>query len=87
MHPLWEWGIDLFWIAFIAAYPEFPNGSWPFWDTRIPCKGTFLTTWLRNEAPRRVNADPEIRTLLIRGKMWEEFQERLHLLGYTAFSD
>lgn len=30
---LWTWGRDAFWLAFIAAYPSFPRGSWPKWDS------------------------------------------------------
>ncbi|KAG1875772.1 hypothetical protein F4604DRAFT_1496323, partial [Suillus subluteus] len=43
---LWTWGCDAFWLAFIAAYPSFPMGSWPKWDPRIPLEGTFIEQWL-----------------------------------------
>ncbi|KAG2357553.1 hypothetical protein BDR07DRAFT_1297435 [Suillus spraguei] len=31
--PLWTWGHDAFWLAFIGAYPCFPRGTWPMWDS------------------------------------------------------
>ncbi|KAG1902842.1 uncharacterized protein F5891DRAFT_978316 [Suillus fuscotomentosus] len=43
---LWTWGHDVFWLAFIAAYPSFPGGLWPKWDSRIPLEGTFIEQWL-----------------------------------------
>ncbi|KAG2143511.1 uncharacterized protein EDB93DRAFT_1061538, partial [Suillus bovinus] len=43
---LWTWGRDTFWLAFIAAYPLFPRGSWPKWDSCIPLEGPFIKRWL-----------------------------------------
>ncbi|KAG1753111.1 hypothetical protein EDD22DRAFT_784685 [Suillus occidentalis] len=42
----WKWGCDVFWLAFVGACPDFPNGQWPRWDTRIPLKGQFIKQWL-----------------------------------------
>lgn len=41
-----EWGLELFWIAFVASHPEFPSGQWPTWDNRIPLQGQFIAKWL-----------------------------------------
>ncbi|KAH8993097.1 hypothetical protein EDB83DRAFT_2478248 [Lactarius deliciosus] len=31
----WKWGAEVFWIAFIAAFPSFPLGEWPLWDRQV----------------------------------------------------
>ncbi|KAG2354697.1 hypothetical protein BDR07DRAFT_1228538, partial [Suillus spraguei] len=46
MLPEWNWGWDAFWYAFITANPDFPNGKWTFWDTRIPLEGQFIEEWV-----------------------------------------
>lgn len=33
-------------MAFIAGYPEFPGGSWPDWDSRVPMTGDFIAEWM-----------------------------------------
>ncbi|KAH7931054.1 hypothetical protein BV22DRAFT_985002, partial [Leucogyrophana mollusca] len=42
----WTWGRDAFWLAFVAANPEFPNGKWAEWDPRIPLEGEFIERWM-----------------------------------------
>lgn len=42
----WTWGTDIFWMAFVAAYPSFPSGTWPVWDCHIALDGTFIHEWL-----------------------------------------
>ncbi|KAF8346811.1 hypothetical protein F5887DRAFT_916126 [Amanita rubescens] len=42
----WTWGTDTFWMAFVAAYPSFPCGTWPVWDCHIALDGTFIHEWL-----------------------------------------
>ncbi|KAG1804056.1 uncharacterized protein BJ212DRAFT_1304457 [Suillus subaureus] len=44
--PLWAWGCDAFWLAFIGGYPCFLRGRWPMWDSRVPLQGTFIEAWL-----------------------------------------
>ncbi|THH19878.1 hypothetical protein EW146_g1396 [Bondarzewia mesenterica] len=44
LSPYWSWGVEAFWVAFVAAYPSFPLGDWPRWDTRIPLRGAFIET-------------------------------------------
>ncbi|KAG2339511.1 hypothetical protein BDR05DRAFT_977721 [Suillus weaverae] len=46
----WMWGRDAFWLAFVGACPDFPNGSWPKWDARIPLEGQFIEHWLEGGA-------------------------------------
>ncbi|KAI6149272.1 hypothetical protein BKA82DRAFT_3939434, partial [Pisolithus tinctorius] len=46
--PQWAWGHDAFWLAYIAAHPMFPNGSWSAWDPRIPMEGQFIEEWLND---------------------------------------
>ncbi|KAI5995588.1 hypothetical protein EDD15DRAFT_2133044, partial [Pisolithus albus] len=45
-HPQWEWGLDAFWMTFVAAFPTFPGGKWRLWDPRIPMEGQFIQGWL-----------------------------------------
>ncbi|KAG2029760.1 hypothetical protein BDR03DRAFT_825306, partial [Suillus americanus] len=71
--PEWTWGRDAFWIAFLAAYPDFPHGSWPLWNSRISLEGAFIESWTLTE-------DPEDSPALItdhdtiRAVIWTEFQ-------------
>lgn len=45
-HAEWDLGLELFWIAYVGAYPRFPSGEWPVWDVRIPMNGTFINRWM-----------------------------------------
>ncbi|KAF8272788.1 hypothetical protein EI94DRAFT_1437215, partial [Lactarius quietus] len=38
----WKWGAEVFWIAFITAFPSFPLGDWPLWDVQIPLASAFI---------------------------------------------
>ncbi|KAI0798528.1 hypothetical protein BC629DRAFT_1438960 [Irpex lacteus] len=72
--PLLQWGIELFWVCFIAAYPEFPHGNaWPEWNGHaIPFECEFLTNWMsRSHDP---DAVPETRE-----EMWDEVTRRVLL--------
>ncbi|KAG2738441.1 hypothetical protein P692DRAFT_201731155 [Suillus brevipes Sb2] len=40
--PQWMWGWDAFWLAFVAAFPFFPRGTWPLWNPRVPLEGAFI---------------------------------------------
>ena len=74
-HPLLQWGIELFWIAYIAAFPEFPYGTvWPEWDGyAIPFECGILTNWMNR--PR-----PEIDIVCeTREEMWSEVNHRVLL--------
>ncbi|KAH9949289.1 hypothetical protein B0H21DRAFT_707190 [Amylocystis lapponica] len=44
--PDWLWGRNVFWMAFIAAYPDFPRGEWPVWNTKIAMEGPFIENWM-----------------------------------------
>jgi hypothetical protein len=67
---LWTWGRDAFWLAFIAAYPLFPRGSWPKWDSRIPLEGPFIEQWLEQSGDHTVIAQEQDS---IRVDIWDEF--------------
>ena len=34
---------ELFWMAFIAAYPTFPHSPWPLWNSEIAREGDFVS--------------------------------------------
>jgi len=39
---------EFFWMAFVAAFPSFPFGEWPEWDSCIPMQGTFISAWVED---------------------------------------
>ncbi|KAI6147709.1 hypothetical protein BKA82DRAFT_164944 [Pisolithus tinctorius] len=47
--PEWTWGHDVFWLAYIGAYPAFPCGKWEPWNPIIPLEGQFIEEWLAKE--------------------------------------
>ncbi|KAI0316172.1 hypothetical protein OF83DRAFT_1173162 [Amylostereum chailletii] len=38
-------GLELFWMAFIGSYPNFPNGDWASWHPSIALDGAFVCAW------------------------------------------
>ncbi|KAF8438189.1 hypothetical protein L210DRAFT_3545668 [Boletus edulis BED1] len=59
---------ELFWMAFIAAYPDFPRGKWLRWNALIPMEGDFISHWtLKDE-------DTELPDIPIHVIIWEQFQ-------------
>ncbi|KAF8840948.1 hypothetical protein BDN67DRAFT_929416 [Paxillus ammoniavirescens] len=56
--PQWAWGRDAFWLAYIAAHPMFPNGSWSPWDPRIPLEGQFIEEWLNDDETSSTDGMP-----------------------------
>lgn len=88
------WTLDLFWIAFVAAHPRFPRGSWPRWDERVPMAGSFMTKWMGGSksglcADHSTDGEfqdctaeaSETRTLSLHHRLWAEFSDivSLHL--------
>lgn len=71
----WTWGCDLFWMAFIAANPTFPNGAWPSWNEQITLEGQFAQSWLDKMAEKAGNAqDSEMEDVdVLRKGIWEQF--------------
>ncbi|KAG6369411.1 hypothetical protein JVT61DRAFT_14893 [Boletus reticuloceps] len=37
---------ELFWMAYIAAHPEFPRGQWSRWNSVIMMEGEFMSHWM-----------------------------------------
>ncbi|KAF8549098.1 hypothetical protein OG21DRAFT_1421908 [Imleria badia] len=37
---------ELFWMAFVAAHPEFPRGKWSRWNSIIAMEGGFMSCWM-----------------------------------------
>ncbi|KAG1895979.1 uncharacterized protein F5891DRAFT_1193609 [Suillus fuscotomentosus] len=71
--PEWTWGRDAFWMAFLAAYPDFPHGSWPVWNSRISLEGAFIESWTLTKDPEDLPAlitDHDT----IRAVIWTDFQ-------------
>lgn len=63
-HPQWEWGLDLFWIAFVAAHPTFPFGpNFPTWNADIPLQGSFIDEWLRERGVNESSIEGDDSTI------------------------
>lgn len=45
----WIWAQDAYWIAFVAAYPDFPHGDWPMWDYKVALDGPFIKGWMEQK--------------------------------------
>jgi hypothetical protein len=83
LHPQWQWGLDLFWLSFIAAHPDFPAGEqWPNAD--IPFDGIFLAHWLERLDPRvdehcSGSSAHEVLFQSLRDDLWAEFERQIGL--------
>lgn len=75
--PHWKWGADVFWTAFIAAFPNFPLGSWPPWDGRIPLTGAVVNKHVIGtdfeEISRRASESTGDDLIKRREDLWEDF--------------
>ena len=49
-NPLWVWGLEIFWITFVASYLNFPQGVSPQISPVIPLHGSFISSWVANES-------------------------------------
>ena len=83
MTPEWTWGRDAFWYAFVAAYPDFPNGKWVFWDPSIPLEGQFIEEWVGGINLAAGDADEELATPSTHNDtldfIWTEFSKHVAL--------
>ncbi|KIJ13254.1 hypothetical protein PAXINDRAFT_181327 [Paxillus involutus ATCC 200175] len=73
----WSWGCDIFWLAFIAANPNFPNGGWPIWSPRIILKGPIIESWLEGSLKRLIAEDGKEGQL--HRWLWGEFCQQAQL--------
>ena len=75
--PHWKWGVEVFWTAFLAAFPQFPFGDWPVWDVRIPMAGPFLESQLAinnfEETTRKAAGQTSEDLMRRREELWEKF--------------
>lgn len=76
--PQWTWGRDAFWLAFVAAFPFFPRGTWPLWNPHVPLEGAFIEKWLEASGQSTTVGQ---ETLVIDlddadnlGEIWEAFR-------------
>ncbi|KIK79497.1 hypothetical protein PAXRUDRAFT_161182 [Paxillus rubicundulus Ve08.2h10] len=67
---------EFFWMAFVTAFPSFPYGDWPNWDTRISMEGDFISYWISDISTHDHVTQEPLRTLQV--FIWEE------LKGLTA---
>ncbi|KAI5998989.1 hypothetical protein F5J12DRAFT_784828 [Pisolithus orientalis] len=44
--PNWLWSWEFFWMAFIAAFPQFPHNVWLTWNPLVPMEGLFICNWV-----------------------------------------
>lgn len=68
----WSWALELFWIAYIAASPTFPGGTWPVWDVSVPLKGAFIGQWLS-------------RLYVLEGSAEDSFEDRVRRAMWASF--
>lgn len=47
--PEWQWGQDLFWLAFFAAHPRFLHGDITLWDPSISFDGPIVQHFIDTE--------------------------------------
>ncbi|KAH7903805.1 hypothetical protein BJ138DRAFT_77005, partial [Hygrophoropsis aurantiaca] len=75
----WLWGREFFWMAYIAAYPEFPRGSWPLWSSKIAMEGDFLSHWMELSGG---SLPQEGSVISIRETIWDEFRQLAAFLSH-----
>ena len=76
----WAWGCDIFWLAFIAANPEFPLGRWPIWNLKITPSGPFIEGWLDGSLKRLIFKDQsDENTEVLQLWIWDEFSRNAYL--------
>ncbi|KAH9015520.1 hypothetical protein EDB85DRAFT_2211073 [Lactarius pseudohatsudake] len=82
--PHWKWGAEVFWTAFVAAFPSFPLGNWPLWDVRIPLAGAFIEKQVVatdfEEISRRAGECTSEDLIRRREELWEDFCEIVKLM-------
>jgi hypothetical protein len=64
------WGVEAFWLAYMAAFPEFPNGIWPNWNPVIDVDGDCIQDWFRCFS----QGEGATRGLY---EVWEDFQSTI----------
>jgi hypothetical protein len=85
-HPQWQWGLDLFWLSFIAAHLNFPAGEQcPLWNPDIPFSGAFLMRWLDNlghsdDEDLCPSTNPDnLHYQSVRADLWAEWERQIGL--------
>ncbi|KAF8875392.1 hypothetical protein BD779DRAFT_1563695 [Infundibulicybe gibba] len=77
----WRWGVEAFWMAFIAANPRFPGGQWPYWNSYIALQGDFIQVWMEElyggNGYQYFHGSPDSDSLS-RSKIWAKFQALFH---------
>ncbi|KAI0795996.1 hypothetical protein C8Q75DRAFT_730148 [Abortiporus biennis] len=86
--PEWKWGLEAYWMAFIAAYPKYPEGRWDCWDARIGPESKFVDEWANSEdypdhgaaafCPEEDNK-PCLVCVSVRVKIWIKFKQFMSL--------
>ncbi|KAH9169148.1 hypothetical protein EDB89DRAFT_2099120 [Lactarius sanguifluus] len=80
----WKWGAEVFWTAFVAAFPSFPLGNWPRWDVRIPFAGAFIERRVVaadfEEISQRVSENTGDDLIRHCEELWEDFCEIVKLM-------
>ena len=76
----WTWGHELFWMAFMATYPTFPQGDWPSWDAKISVEGVFTQGWLdRGGAEGIENSSKTEPVAMLHKDVWDQFCQTVSL--------
>ncbi|KAI5997604.1 hypothetical protein EDC04DRAFT_2909611 [Pisolithus marmoratus] len=69
---------ELFWMAFVAAFPEFPHGDWPRWNGLITMEGDFISRWVLKDEDEEPNVELLDVPRAVRLTIWEQFRSMVY---------
>lgn len=78
--PEWQWGQDLFWMAFFASHPRYFHGDDTLWDSRIPFNGPIVQHFLDVEMGRAEGGHQSLDDI------WIQFQNHVGLMYSSSIS-
>ncbi|KAK1230712.1 protein kinase, partial [Marasmius sp. AFHP31] len=73
----WQWGREVYWMAFVAAFPHFPAGSWTNWDPAIELEGPFIVEWVGRGGTASLDRQRGSNSLeqQARDEIWQHFRQ------------
>ncbi|KIK75064.1 hypothetical protein PAXRUDRAFT_173910, partial [Paxillus rubicundulus Ve08.2h10] len=86
-HPVDEclWVRKFFWMAYVAAFPTFPQGDWLNWNPRISMEGDFISYWMAEFEAGETRPD-SVR--MVWEFIWEELRDlAAHLLPIPVVAE
>ncbi|KAI6009919.1 hypothetical protein BKA83DRAFT_4133147 [Pisolithus microcarpus] len=75
----------LFWMAFVAVFPEFPHGDWPCWNGLITMEGDFISCWVLKNKHEEPNVEVLDMPCAVQLTIREQFRGMVvHLSHFLA---